>query len=70
MFTRRPNILWLLARRLDLIPSYLKGRAARLCRDLYTDFHEKAHFVKPTWRPQRRCASVTRAMLPSAVNTL
>jgi hypothetical protein len=40
MFTRRPNILWLLARRLDLIPSYLKGRAARLCRKLYTDFRE------------------------------
>jgi hypothetical protein len=41
MFTRRPNILWLLARRLDLIPSYLKGRAARLCRKLYTDFRER-----------------------------
>ena len=23
----------------------------RLCKMAYTNFHEKAHFVKPTWRP-------------------
>ena len=40
VFTRRPNILWLPVRRLSLIPNYPKDQAARLCRDLYTDFRE------------------------------
>jgi hypothetical protein len=36
------------------------------------NFHEKAHFVKPTWRPSGRMQrlSALRPMLPSAVNTL
>jgi hypothetical protein len=53
MFIRWPDILWLPLRRLGLTPGYRKGRAARLCRDLYTDSYEKALFVKPTWRLQR-----------------
>jgi hypothetical protein len=40
MFIQRANILWLLVVRLSLIPNYLKERAARLCRYLYTDFRE------------------------------
>jgi hypothetical protein len=36
MFVRRPNILWLPVRRLGTKPDYPKGRATRLCRDLYT----------------------------------
>src|SRR5215217_2489768 len=38
MFIRRPDILWLPVGRLGTKPDYPKGRAARLCGDLYTDF--------------------------------
>src|SRR3954453_7307664 len=40
MFFRRAGILWLAVRRLDLILNYLKGEAARSCRDSYTYFRQ------------------------------
>jgi hypothetical protein len=41
-----------------------------LCKILQTDFHEKALFVKPTWRllAVERNDSVSFAMLPSALS--
>jgi hypothetical protein len=36
-------------------PDFAGGRriGPELCAILYVNFYEKAHFVKPTWRPYR-----------------
>jgi hypothetical protein len=52
MFIRRPNILWLPVRRLGTKPDYPKGRATRLCKDLYTDIRERP-FPETVWKVLR-----------------
>jgi hypothetical protein len=72
MFIRDSNILWFAIRRRGVggvVPGTIAGNPYTM---LDEDFHEKAHFVKSTWRPSwsNPTASALRAMLPFAVNTL
>jgi hypothetical protein len=62
MFIRRTNILWLPVRRLSLIPNNPKGRAARLCRNLYTDFREHTFYELGRIRARKRAEAARSAV--------